>query len=113
MEQGKIKVTEKEKEVLSNIVNSEFMNVTGEDMIGLPIWSWSATNRSRSLAGALGSLTKKKLVVSKTEKEGRTVFLTREGYDIAMTVAVSNAVTLNEKANVDAEAIEVEVEVVS
>lgn len=104
-----MKVTEKEKEVLSNIVNSEFMGVEGEAMIGVPIWSWSATNRSRSLAGALGSLTKKKLVVSKTEKEGRIVFLTKEGFDAAMEITDNDAVT---ESNVDVKAIEAEVEVV-
>lgn len=109
MKEG-IKVTAKEKEVLLNIVNSEFMNVTGEAMIGLPIWSWSATNRSRSLAGALGSLTKKKLVVSKVEKEGRTVFLTKEGYDIAMaTETVSNASAVKEQEAVEVNVNELDV----
>ena len=104
-----MKVTEKEKEVLYNIVNSEFMGATGEAMIGVPIWSWSATNRSRSLSGALGSLTKKNLVVCKVEKEGRTVFLTKEGFDAAMEITDNDAVT---ESNVDVKAIEAEVEVV-
>ena len=104
-----MKVTEKEKQVLSNIVNSEFMTVSGEDMVGVPIWSWSATNRSRSLAGALGSLTKKNLVVSKVEKEGRTVFLTKEGFEAAMEVTAPVAVT---EPDVDVKAIDAEVEVV-
>jgi len=124
MKEATIKVTEKEKQVLQNIVNSEFMAVSGEDMVGVPIWSWSATNRSRSLAGALGSLTKKNLVVSKVEKEGRTVFLTKAGFDIAMADAVSDAVSkidAEAAAKVEAEeveiaeieAIEADVEVVS
>jgi len=110
MKEATIKVTEKEKQVLQNIVNSEFMAVSGEDMVGVPIWSWSATNRSRSLAGALGSLTKKNLVVSKVEKEGRTVFLTKAGFDIAMADAVSDAVSkIDAEAAAKAEAEEVEI----
>ena len=111
MKEG-IKVTEKEKEVLTNIVNSEFMDVTGEDMIGVPVWSWSATNRSRSLAGALGSLTKKRLVVSKVDKEGRTVSLTREGFDIAIEFA-NEATIVNHTDEVEVKNVEVaELEVV-
>lgn len=107
MKEGVIKVTEKEKEVLTNIVNSEFMHASGEDMVGMPIWSWSATNRSRSLAGALGSLAKKNLVISKVEKEGRTVCLTKAGFDIAITfskaVVEPNAAEVVEPKLVDAE----------
>lgn len=73
-------VTELEKQVILNIINSEYMNADDDDMIDFPVWSFTATNFEKSLAGALGSLVKKELCFCQLEGKDETCGLTREGY---------------------------------
>lgn len=76
-------ITELEKQVLSNIVNSEYMGATSIQMIDWAIWSFSATNENKQLAGALGSLVKKGLCFSDDEDNDPICGLTEQGYYIA------------------------------
>lgn len=77
-------VTKIEKEVIQNILNSEYMDAKDERIIDWPVWSFSATNNTKRLAGALGSLTKKGFVVCEKEQgEGETCALTRSGFEWA------------------------------
>ena len=74
-------VTDLERQVIENIINSEYMDVTGEDMINWGVWSFTATNEDKKLAGALGSLVKKGLVYSDDEVgNDSTCALTKEGF---------------------------------
>lgn len=74
-------VTDLEREVISNILNSEYMDADGEQIINWGVWSFSATNEKKTLAGALGSLVKKGLCFSQDGDKGDHVCgLTREGY---------------------------------
>lgn len=62
-------VTELESQVLKNICLSEYgEGETIQQRIGEPVWSWSATNQKKNLAGALGSCIKKGLCESDGEK---------------------------------------------
>jgi hypothetical protein len=69
--------------VLNNILNSEYMDVSGDDerIINWPVWSFSVTNEEKKLAGALGSLVKKGLVFCGKEDGDEICGLTREGYN--------------------------------
>lgn len=56
-------ITELELKVLTNIMNSEYMDYNKpEDMINNSVWSFSVTNSTNQLKGALGSCVKKGLV---------------------------------------------------
>ena len=77
------KITNLEKEVIQNIINSEYMDAQGEQMINWAVWSFSVTNQTKQLAGALGSLVKKGLCgVDNTEKDP-ACWLTQKGYNLA------------------------------
>jgi hypothetical protein len=78
-----ISVTDLEKEVIDNIIHSEYMDVRDERMIDWSVWSFSATNQNKQLAGALGSLVKKGLVSSDDTEEEPTCALTKDGFDWA------------------------------
>ncbi len=73
-------VTDTEREVIENIINSEYMDVSGEDMVNWAVWSFSATNETKKLAGALGSLVKKGLCFCQNSEGDETCGLTLEGY---------------------------------
>ena len=73
-------VTELEQTVIQNIVNSEYMGATGEKIINFPVWSFSVTNSTKKLAGALGSLVKKGFAECDVSEGDETCTLTREGY---------------------------------
>lgn len=73
-------VTDLEKQVIINIINSEYMNAEGELMINWGIWSFSVTNETKILAGALGSLVKKGLYFSQDCEGDPTCGLTKDGY---------------------------------
>lgn len=73
-------VTSLERKVIENIINSEYMDASGEDMISWGVWSFSATDEKKQLAGALGSLVKKGLCFSEDEDSDPVCGLTREGY---------------------------------
>lgn len=73
-------VTDLEKKVIENIINSEYMDAIGEDMVNWPVWSFTATNETKQLAGALGSLVKKGLCVCDISEGDETCSLTTEGY---------------------------------
>jgi hypothetical protein len=74
-------VTELEKQVLKNIINSEYMDVTGKDMINWAVWTFSVTNEDKQLAGALGSLVKKGLCSVEEEESETVCYLTKEGFE--------------------------------
>ena len=77
-------VTDLEREVIKNIIHSEYMNANNDEMIDWPIWSFSATKENKHLAGALGSLVKKGLCFCcKHKGEDETCGLTVEGYQWA------------------------------
>lgn len=83
-------VTDLEKQVIENIINSEYMDAEGEQMIDWAVWSFSATNETRQLAGALGSLVKKELCgVDDTEKDP-SCWLTADGYAWAKNNGLTN-----------------------
>lgn len=74
-------VTGLEREVLKNIINSEYMNAEREGMINFPVWSFTATNETKQLTGALGSLVKKGFVCSDNNgSDDPCCFLTADGY---------------------------------
>ena len=73
-------VTELERRVVENIINSEYMGAAGEDMINWAVWSFSVTNETKQLAGALGSLVKKGLCSCDISEGDETCALTAEGY---------------------------------
>lgn len=75
-------VTDLERRVIQNIIKSEYMDAIGEQMIDWAVWSFSATNSTKELAGALGSLVKKGLCFANghSKHEGETCGLTKEGY---------------------------------
>ena len=76
-------VTTLERNVISNIIGSEYMDCTkDEEMIDWGVWSFSATNSRKDLAGALGSLVKKGLCFAefKPGDNDHVCGLTREGY---------------------------------
>ena len=73
-------VTDLERKVIENIINSEYMDATGEQLINWAVWSFSVTNETKQLAGALGSLVKKGLCSCDVSEGDETCALTREGY---------------------------------
>lgn len=73
-------VTDLERQVIENIINSEYMDAQGEDMVGWGVWTFTATNENKQLAGALGSLVKKGLLYSDDEYgNDSTCALTKDG----------------------------------
>jgi len=75
-------VTDLEREVLINIKNSEYQD--GSPLDNSWVWSFSVTNETKQLAGALGSCVKKGLAecyVDKNDKnkDDETCTLTTEG----------------------------------
>lgn len=78
-----IVVTNLERQVIQNIINSEYMDESGEQMINWGVWSFSVTNQTKQLAGALGSLVKKGLVICDDTEEDDTCALTKDGFDWA------------------------------
>jgi len=73
-------VTDLERKVIENILNSEYMDVTGKQMVNWAVWSFSVTNENKQLAGALGSLVKKGLCSCDVSEGYETCALTTEGY---------------------------------
>ena len=73
-------VTDLERKVIENILNSEYMDVTGEQMVNWAVWSFSVTNKNKQLAGALGSLVKKGLCSCDISEGYEICALTTEGY---------------------------------
>src|SRR5690606_11814412 len=73
-------VTDLERQVIQNIIDSEYMHVAGEQMINWAVWSFSVTNETKKLAGALGSLVKKGLCVCDVSEGDETCALTADGY---------------------------------
>ncbi|MCK9415577.1 hypothetical protein M0Q97_02830 [Candidatus Dojkabacteria bacterium] len=73
-------VTDLERKVIKNILNSEYMDATGEQLINWAVWSFSVTNETKQLAGALGSLVKKGLCSCDVSEGDETCALTCEGY---------------------------------
>lgn len=74
-------ITTLEKNVIKNIINSEYMDAKDEMMINWGVWSWSATNEDKQLAGALGSLVKKGYCfVENLNSEDSSCGLTEKGY---------------------------------
>jgi len=73
-------VTDLERKVIENILNSEYMDAIGEQLINWSVWSFSVTNETKQLAGALGSLVKKGLCSCDISEGDETCALTREGY---------------------------------
>ena len=73
-------VTDLERQVIQNIIDSEYMDATGEQMVNWAVWSFSVTNETKQLAGALGSLVKKGLCSCDVSEEDETCALTTEGY---------------------------------
>lgn len=72
-------VTDLERQVVNNIIKSEYMDATGDDMVNFPVWSFSATNSTKQLSGALGSLVKKGLVICDGDGGEETCSLTVDG----------------------------------
>lgn len=86
----KATITELEKQVIDNIINSEFQDNIGSKMINYCVWSFSATNENKQLAGALGSLVKKGLCFAEKEKgEDEVCGLTKEGYEVAKKMGLT------------------------
>lgn len=83
-------ITELENQVLQNIVDSEFMEAEGLEMIGFSIWSYSATNEDKQLAGALGSLVKKGLCATQDYDSDSICWLTADGYQICKEMNIIN-----------------------
>lgn len=82
-------VTELEVKVLKNIAKSDYQSAnTLDDTVGRPVWSFSATNSSKQLAGALGSLVKKNLAgcENSCDEDDETCWLTSEGIDFLKSI---------------------------
>lgn len=73
-------VTDLERKVIENIINSEHMDAEGDQIINWGVWSFTATNESKVLAGALGSLVKKGLCICDVSEGDETCALTADGY---------------------------------
>lgn len=77
-------LTPLEKQVLQNIVNSDYQcgDATNRCIIDHAVWSFSATNEKKDLAGALGSLVKKGLAgVDHQPKEDPICWITEAGFE--------------------------------
>lgn len=83
-----MKTTELENQVLIRIAKSEYIDVSSiDELVDFPTWSFVATNETKELAGALGSLAKKGLVGCDNEKGDRgqnqeCCWLTKEGVQV-------------------------------
>lgn len=78
-------VTELEKQVLINIKNSEYQD--GEYLVDFWVWSFTATNETKKLAGALGSCVKKGLVNCYKEKgQDESCCLTEQGVEYLKSI---------------------------
>ena len=75
-----VTVTDLERDVIKNIINSEYMDTVGERMIDWSVWSFTATNGTKQLSGALGSLVKKGFCTCAISEGDETCALTEEGY---------------------------------
>lgn len=64
-------ITDLEKRVILNIIESEYMGCDDKRMINYPVWTFSVTNEKKNLAGALGSLVKKGYCFVETDKDDR------------------------------------------
>ncbi len=73
-------VTDLERQVIQNILDSEYMGATGDQIIDWAVWSFSVTNETKQLAGALGSLVKKGLVSCDVSEGDETCALTTDGF---------------------------------
>lgn len=79
----KTELTHLEKQAMINIAESEYANVsTIDELVDYPVWSFSVTNNSKSIAGAIGSLVKKQLAQCQTEDGDETVCLTKLGVEL-------------------------------
>jgi hypothetical protein len=84
----KAELTDLEKAVMINIAESEYIDVASlDELVDYPTWSFVATNETKILAGALGSLVKKGLVIcskdngSDNGKDKETCWLTANGVE--------------------------------
>ena len=73
-------VTDLERQVIQNILDSEYMGATGDQIIDWAVWSFSVTNETKQLAGALGSLVRKGLVSCDVSEGDETCALTTDGF---------------------------------
>ena len=73
-------ITDLERQVIQNILDSEYMDAQGEQMIDWHVWSFSVTNETKQLSGALGSLVKKGLVSCNESEGDETCALTIDGF---------------------------------
>lgn len=76
-------ITKLEKEIINNIINSEYMDAIDKQIINWGVWSFSVTNEQKKLAGALGSLVKKGLCFSEKHDKEPICGLTEKGYNWA------------------------------
>ena len=78
-------VTELEKQVLINIKNSEYQD--GSSLKNSWVWSFSVTNETKQLAGALGYCVKKGLALCYHDvKDDETCTLTELGVDYLKSI---------------------------
>ena len=70
--------------------NSEFMDAEGEQMINWGVWSFTATNETKQLQGALGSLVKKGYAWCDNSEEEESCALTEKGYNYAKEQNILN-----------------------
>lgn len=82
-------ITDLEKQVLINIKNSEYQD--GMPLDNSWVWSFSVTNQTKQLAGALGSCVKKGLAkchVDKSDKnkDDETCSLTKDGVEYLKSI---------------------------
>ena len=79
-------ITELELQILKNIMNSEYQNPSKpEDLIDSPVWSFSVTNSTNQLKGALGSCVKKGLAECddiSISKDDSSCWLTEKGLQV-------------------------------
>ena len=73
-------ITDLEKIVIKNIINSEYMDAVDELIINWSVWSFSVTNQTKELAGALGSLVKKGYCFADKYDNDHICGLTEKGY---------------------------------
>ena len=77
-------ITELEKQVLINIKNSEYQD--GTSLNNSWVWSFSVTNSTKPLAGALGSCVKKGLAICDVEDGDEVCSLTQLGVDYLKSI---------------------------
>jgi hypothetical protein len=96
--QTHVNVTPREKAVLRAVYHNWFQNASGRETIENPIWSHLINDSAEpaefglGLAGIVGSLCRKGLLASdrdrvvagKLKQKDRCVWLTREGYHVAI-----------------------------